>query len=341
MVHPWLLCQYHFTNIKTIDVCIVCYIVSRKWCDRTREESMAIRDRLTDGSVQLTPSDLKVARALLADYPAAGLNTVAQLAALAGVSGPTVVRFVSRLGFDGFPDFQKALLSEVQARMNSPLAMIDAGKAAAVPQEQIYREVIRSCVVMLEATSGMVPAADFDTAARLVTDPALRLHFIGGRFSGYLAGMLWQHLRQLRADCQMVSDNWPDRVDSLIDIGRRDLIVAFDYRRYQVDTIQFVTAATERGAQVILFTDPWASPLAATAKVVLAAPVEGPSPFDTMVPALAQVEALIAAATMRLSANSRARIAEIEVLRSLSGITEDQHAENSKKMPRRADQAGE
>ncbi|MDZ4096624.1 MAG: MurR/RpiR family transcriptional regulator, partial [Paracoccaceae bacterium] len=136
---------------------------------------MAIRDRLTNGSVQLTPSDLKVARALLADYPAAGLNTVAQLAALAGVSGPTVVRFVSRLGFDGFPDFQKALLSEVQARMNSPLAMIDAGKAAAVPQEQIYQEVIRSCVVMLEATSGMVPAADFDTAARLVTDPALRL----------------------------------------------------------------------------------------------------------------------------------------------------------------------
>ena len=75
---------------------------------------MAIRDRLTDGSVQLTPSDLKVARALLADYPAAGLNTVAHLAAIAGVSGPTVVRFVSRLGFDGFSSFQRALLGEVR-----------------------------------------------------------------------------------------------------------------------------------------------------------------------------------------------------------------------------------
>ena len=285
---------------------------------------MAIRDRLTDGSVQLTPSDLKVARVLLTDYPAAGLNTVAQLAALAGVSSPTVVRFVSRLGFDGFPDFQKALLGEVQARMNSPLAMIDAGKAAAVPQEQIYREVIRSCVTMLETTADMVPAADFDTAARLITDPALRLHFIGGRFSGYLAGMLWQHMRQLRPDCHMISGNQPDRVDSLIDIGRRDLIIAFDYRRYQVDTIQFVTDAAERGAQVILFTDPWASPLASHAKVVLAAPVEGPSPFDTMVPALAQLEALIAAVTMRLSPTSRARIAGIEALRSVSGITDDQ-----------------
>jgi DNA-binding MurR/RpiR family transcriptional regulator len=285
---------------------------------------MTIRDRLTDGSVQLTRSDLKVARALLADYPTAGLNTVAQLAALAEVSGPTVVRFVSRLGFDGFPNFQKTLLGEVQARMNSPLAMIDAGKASAVPQEQMYQEVIRSCIAMLETTSGMVPAADFEAAARLLTDPTLRLHFIGGRFSGYLAGMLWQHLRQLRADCQMVSGNQSDRVDSLIDIGRRDLIIAFDYRRYQIDTIQFVAAGAERGAQVILFTDPWASPLTRCAKVVLTAPVEGPSPFDTMVPALAQVEALIAAIATRLSAISRARIADIEALRGLSGITEDQ-----------------
>jgi DNA-binding MurR/RpiR family transcriptional regulator len=285
---------------------------------------MAIRDRLTDGSVQLTPSDLKVARALLADYPAAGLNTVAQLAALAGVSGPTVVRFVARLGFDGFPDFQKALLVEVQARMNSPLAMIDAGKASAVPQEQIYREVIGSCVSMLETTATMVTAADFETAARLLTDPALRLHFIGGRFSGYLAGMLWAHLRHLRSDCHLVSGIKSDQIDSLIDIGRRDLVIAFDYRRYQIDTIQFVTAAADRGAQVVLFTDPWASPLAARAKVVVAAPVEGPSPFDTMVPALAQVEALIAAITTRLSGTSRARIAEIEALRRSSGITEDQ-----------------
>lgn len=294
---------------------------------------MAIRDRLTNGSVQLTPSDLKVARALLADYPAAGLNTVAQLAAVAGVSGPTVVRFVSRLGFDGFPDFQKALLGEVQARMNSPLAMIDAGKATTVPQEKIYQEVIRSCVGMMETTAKMVPAADFDTAARLVADPALRLHFIGGRFSGYLAGMLWQHMSLMRSECQMVSANRPDRIDSLVDIGRRDLIVAFDYRRYQVETIQFVTAAAERGAQVVLFTDPWASPLAACAKVVLAAPVESPSPFDTMVPALAQVEALIAAVTIGLSVTSRARIAEIETLRQHSGITEDQPSTHQRAAP--------
>ena len=283
---------------------------------------MAIRDRLTDGSVTLTQSDLKVARALLADYPAAGLNTVAQLAAVAGVSGPTVVRFVSRLGFDGFPEFQKTLLTEVQQRMSSPLAMIDAGKGA-VPQERIYQEVIFAAVKMLESTATMVPAADFDAAVDLIADPGVRLHFIGGRFSGYLAGMLWSHLRHLRADCHSITGPASDQVDSLVDIGRRDVVIAFDYRRYQMDTIRTVTAAADQGARVILFTDPWASPIAIRAKVVLTAPVEGPSPFDTMIPAMAQVEALIAAVTARLAPVSRARIEQIEAVRRRSGITED------------------
>ena len=75
--------------------------------------------------------------------------------------------------------------------------------------------------------------------------------------------------------------------------------------------------------------------------LVLSAPVEGPSPFDTMVPALAQVEALIAAVTTRLSTTSRARIAEIEALRQQSGITEDEHPPHQKTAPNAAGQAGD
>ena len=58
---------------------------------------MAQRDRLTDGSIVMTRADLKITRTLLANYPAVGLNTVAHLAAAAGVSNPSVVRFVLRL----------------------------------------------------------------------------------------------------------------------------------------------------------------------------------------------------------------------------------------------------
>lgn len=55
----------------------------------------------------LSAGERKVGRALLANYPIAGLETVAELARRASVSSPTVIRFVGRLGFTGYPDFQK------------------------------------------------------------------------------------------------------------------------------------------------------------------------------------------------------------------------------------------
>ena len=56
-----------------------------------------------------SPTERKVARVLLQQYPLAGLETVAQLAQKAAVSGPTVLRLVAKLGFDGYSAFQEAL----------------------------------------------------------------------------------------------------------------------------------------------------------------------------------------------------------------------------------------
>ncbi|WP_415182338.1 MurR/RpiR family transcriptional regulator [Phaeovulum sp.] len=283
---------------------------------------MTIRDRLTDGSVPLTRSDLKVARTLLSNYPAAGLNTVAHLAQAAGVSGPTVVRFVGRLGFEGYPDFQRALLGEVQERMSSPLSMMNAGKGAVAP-DNIYLESMRSAGHAVETTMSMVPSASFDKAVELAIDPSLSVHCIGGRFSGYLAGMLWSHLKQLRPGCHWVQGARSDQVDALVDLGRRSLVIVYDYRRYQIDTVQFARTAAAQGAKIVLFTDPYASPIAGVADVILTAPVESLSPYDTMVPALAQTEALIAALTLRQASKSRRRIEQMEALRHASSVTED------------------
>ena len=59
-----------------------------------------IRDRLDE----FTATEKKAAHALLANYPMQGLGTVAQFAEAAGVSSPTILRFVGRLGFPGFAE---------------------------------------------------------------------------------------------------------------------------------------------------------------------------------------------------------------------------------------------
>ncbi|MFC4625946.1 MurR/RpiR family transcriptional regulator [Daeguia caeni] len=283
---------------------------------------MSIRDRLTDGTIDFTRSELKIVRHLLSNYPAAGLNTVAHLAIAAGVSNPTVVRLINKLGFEGYPEFQHALLSEVQERMSSPLSMLDTRKPQ-VGQGNFYQQFLNASIHGLETAQTMLPPHDFEQAVELAADMNCRIHCLGGRFSGFLAGLLWSHMKQLRPDSYWINGPQADQVDQLVDFSRKDILFVYDYRRYQMGTIRFAKQAANQGTRIVLFTDRWLSPIAEFATLTLTAPVDTISPYDTMVPAMAQTEALIAALTARLADQSRDRIRQIEATRLSYAITED------------------
>ena len=80
---------------------------------------------------------------------------------------------------------------------------------------------------------------------------------------------------------------------------RQDVVLIFDYRRYQAQALRVASAAKERHARVVLFSDVYASPLRELSDLIISAPVESISAFDSLVPALAQVEALIACLTLQ------------------------------------------
>lgn len=93
----------------------------------TRESSpqtdspLTVADRIQRQFGQLTPAERKPARLLLSNYPLIGLETLASYADRAGVSHPSVLRFVGKLGFAGYAPFQAALRAELAARLQSPL----------------------------------------------------------------------------------------------------------------------------------------------------------------------------------------------------------------------------
>src|SRR5919197_3905640 len=83
--------------------------------------SLGVTERVRRSLGELSRSERKVARALLSGPPTIGLESVSQLAARAGVSGPTVSRFVARLGFDNYAAFQRSLREDLSARVLSPV----------------------------------------------------------------------------------------------------------------------------------------------------------------------------------------------------------------------------
>jgi DNA-binding MurR/RpiR family transcriptional regulator len=276
------------------------------------DAQVTVAERLRLRLGDLAPAERRVASALMADYPVGGLQPIAKLAAAAGVSAPTVVRLVAKLEFDGYAEFQRSLKSEVSARLSSPLQMHAersgiVGEGALPRSERLFCDGIRSSFARL-------PPGEFDRAVRMLADPRRSVTLIGGRFSTMLAEYLAAHLKILRPRVQVLPAAGPDRVSSMLDVGRRHLFVAFDYRRYQHDIVRLSMTAKDQGATLIAFTDPYLSPLAARADVILISSVQSPSPFDALTPAMALVEAIVAALVDRLGDAPRARMERYDTL---------------------------
>ena len=91
-----------------------------------------------------------------------------------------------------------------------------------------------------------------------------------------------------------------DAQSFLVDPWRREVLLAFDFRRYSREVVDLVSAAKDRGAWVIVVTDPWHAPAVTRADVVLTARVEGATMFGPIATAVALMETLLSAVQLNL-----------------------------------------
>jgi DNA-binding MurR/RpiR family transcriptional regulator len=158
--------------------------------------------------------------------------------------------------------------------------------------------------------------ADLDKLSAMLGDTKLRLHLIGGRFTDPVARYMAAHLRIIRRDVFHIEGQEANWRDHLMDMGRKDVLIVFDIRRYQESLFAFAEKAAKRDASVILFTDQWLSPIARVARHVVTARTAVPSTWDSSAAMLALVEAVIGRITARGGDDTAARIAELERLRT-------------------------
>jgi DNA-binding MurR/RpiR family transcriptional regulator len=277
------------------------------------DDTAALAESVRRRMAEFSPAERRVARLFLTGPPTLGLETVAQLAARAGVSAPTVIRFATRLGYQSFVEFQHAVRFELEARMASPIRQYDQHPPVGAETGLIHHaeKVFGNA---LEQTLRALAPHELETAIRLLCDPARRVFALGGRFSHVLARYLIAHLQELRPGAQLLSEAPSRRVAAMLDVGRRDVVAVFDYRRYQRDVVESGRSMHQNGAKLVLFTDPWLSPLAGVADAVLPASVAAPSPFDSLVAPMALVETVVAGMVSAAGEPGRKRVARYGAL---------------------------
>lgn len=281
-------------------------------------EGTSVLERLKRELPHLSGRESRAARYLMANYPMAGLTTVAEFAEQSGVSTATVLRLVKRLGFSVYADFQASLRLHLEETLQSPLIRFAERPDGSDSTPNTFLERFLSAMaeqirVMRDGAAGM--ADEFDKVVQLICDPRRDIHVLGGRYSSNVGVYFADLLASVRGKVFTIrgqTQNWPQH---LLDMGRSSVLVAIDVRRYQQDVVAFAHAASRRGATVVLLTDPWHSPASRAADHVLSFPVESPSVFDALTPGMAMAEALVGAVAGRLGETGRARIGTLEDLR--------------------------
>ncbi|MGN6549783.1 MAG: MurR/RpiR family transcriptional regulator [Pararhizobium sp.] len=273
---------------------------------------MRVEERVRATLGALTAAERKAARGLLSHYPSAGLAPVAEFARIAATSAPTVLRFVARLGFAGYPDFQRALREELRLGRLSPLekgpgtSSPDAGGSEALGS--FFERVQQN----LNATMASIPQRDFEAACQLIADSRKPCCFLGGRFTDFVAGYLATHMRIVRPGVRRLEGQVSTWKDQLLDVKAGDVFVIFDIRRYQDDLLETARRLAGQKARIVLVTDPWLSPIAQYSKVVLPCGVDVGRTWDSSATLFALSEAIINRVTSDIWPDARTRIAALE-----------------------------
>jgi len=267
-----------------------------------------LADRITASLPSLTNAERRAARALLARYPTTGIETVALFAERAGVSGPTILRFIAKLGFEGYADFRRTLREELEAQAQYPLTRPPEADSAASGLAELGRRLAST----IGDTLAMCDRAELDRLVAALCDERRAVWLLGGDFTEVAARHLEFHLRKMRPRVRLLEHDLIRRADQLADIARRDLFILFDIRRYQRDSVASARLAAARGATVVLITDQWMSDAAEAADLVFRARVDGPSRWDSLVGMIAFVEILAQAYDEQVWSRSRQRVETIE-----------------------------
>lgn len=270
-----------------------------------------VKDLLKERQADLTAAERKLSAILLDASLVTGLQSITRLAESAQVSSPTIIRLARKLGFDGFPDLQDAMREEVSARMKQPLAKLDAANRTDA-SDHIVSRFAQSVSDNINRTLDRLDLGEFDRVATLLSDPKRHLYLLGGRITRSNAHYFFNHLQIIRPRVHLLESSpsvWPQ---SLLDMNTQSTLIVFDIRRYEKELEKLARLAAGQGANIVLFTDAWGSPIEKHAAHCFRSMVEAPSSWDSTLAINFLIEALVAEIQRLSSDESADRISALE-----------------------------
>lgn len=275
-------------------------------------------ERIRASLPALPPAEQRVARLLLTDARHFSQRPVAELAALAQVSKPTVVRFCRSVGYDGLADFKLKLAGAV----NEGVPFVHRAVADDDKSADIVVKVIDNAVAALLRYRNAAAAPALERAIEALAQTCRdgrRIAFYGVGNSGIVAHDAQHKFFRLGVTANAESDGHV-QVMSATMLREGDCAVIISNSGRSRDLLDVDDIARRRGATVIVITasgSPLAKRCLAAQHILLAA--DHPEDADRYSPMVSRllhlmiIDILTTGVALRLgSASLRPMLAEIK-----------------------------
>lgn len=235
----------------------------------------------------------RIARYITEDYDKAAFMTANRLGKTVGVSESTVVRFAVDLGFDGYPEMQKAMQEMVLNRLTAVQRIEVASNR--IGDQDVVSMVLHSDMEKLRQTGEVLSREEFSATVNAILK-AKRVYILGVRSTAPLANFLGYYMNYMFNNVHVVSGfGTVEMFEKIVGITSEDVLIAFSFPRYSSSTTKGAKYCRSTGATVIGITDSRLSPLGVNSDHVLIAKSDMVSLVDSLVAPLSIVNALIVA----------------------------------------------
>lgn len=235
----------------------------------------------------------RLAEYVLNNYDKAVFLSAAKLGETVGVSESTVFRFAVSLGYEGYPQFHRALEEVVKNKLNTVQKLELTNDR--IHQKDVLKTVLQSDAEKIRTTMESIDPAAFEQAVDTILN-AQTIYIIGVRSSAPLASMLAFHLNVVFPRVKLIETNsMGEMFEKIIHIDDKDVMIAISFPRYSLSTLRALEYAKKQNTTIITITDSYKSPLTQFSECNLIANCDLVSVVDSLVAPMSVINALIVA----------------------------------------------
>ncbi len=274
------------------------------------EKQYDILNRISLHYDKMSKSHKAIAGFIKEHYEQAVFMTAAKLGETLGISESTVVRFASAIGYEGYPEFQKALEECVRGKLNSVQKM-DA-KYGKSTQSEVLTSVLTADIEKLQHTIRNLDPAAFESAVETILK-AQNIYIMGLRSNEPLAEFLHFYLNMIRGGVVLLkTTSVSETFEQMIRISDKDCFIGISFPRYSMRTLKAMEFASDRNAKVIAITDSVNSPMNLYSSCNLLARSDMVSIVDSLVAPLSVINALVVALCLKCPQEVKKNLEQLE-----------------------------